>query len=155
MKKCLRPLILALALALGLSISASAYTLPFWDQISITHKAAVSQCVERNILNGYPEGDFRPNDSITRAQFCKIMSATVNGGSTPSSSALKNPFYDVGNGEWYRDHVAYCYAIGLVDGVGGNLFQPNGNVTAMQAAKMARLAASFLGQQGLQRNIVR
>ncbi|MBQ5584100.1 MAG: S-layer homology domain-containing protein, partial [Ruminiclostridium sp.] len=80
MKKCIRPLVLALALALGLNISAAAYTLPFRDQASITHKIAVSECVELGILNGFPEGDFRPNNLITRAQFCKIMAVTVNGG---------------------------------------------------------------------------
>ncbi|MBR5533969.1 MAG: S-layer homology domain-containing protein [Ruminiclostridium sp.] len=143
MKKRILSLILALSLALGLSVSASAYTLPFWDMASITHKAAVSRCVELNILDGFPEGDFRPNDSLTRAQFCKIMSVTVNGGGTPSASGLPNPFYDVSNSQWYRDHVAYCSSLGLVNGMGGNLFQPEGNVTAMQAAKMLLVAMGY------------
>ena len=143
MKKCIRPLVLALALALGLNISAAAYTLPFRDQASITHKMAVSECVELGILNGFPEGDFRPNNLITRAQFCKIMAVTVNGGSSPSGSGLSNPFYDVKSSEWYRDHVAYCHSIGLVDGIGANLFRPEGNVTAMQAAKMMLVAMGY------------
>ncbi len=143
MKKRFLSLLLALTLVLGLSVSASAYTLPFRDQASITHKAAVSRCVELGILNGFPEGDFRPNSSITRAQFCKIMAVTVNGGSSPSGAGLHNPFYDVKNTEWYRDHVAYCHSLGLVDGIGGNQFQPEGNVTAMQAAKMMLVAMGY------------
>ena len=143
MKKRILSLILALSLALSMSLSASAYTLPFRDQASITHKMAVSECVELGILNGFPEGDFRPNNLTTRAQFCKIMAVTVNGGSSPSGSGLSNPFYDVKSSEWYRDHVAYCHSIGLVDGIGANLFRPEGNVTAMQAAKMMLVAMGY------------
>ncbi|MBR2490025.1 MAG: S-layer homology domain-containing protein [Ruminiclostridium sp.] len=143
MKKRILSLLLALSLMMGLGISASAYTLPFRDQAAITHKMAVSECVELGILNGFPEGDFRPNNLITRAQFCKIMAVTVNGGSSPNGAGLSNPFYDVKNSEWYRDHVAYCHSIGLVDGIGANLFRPEGNVTAMQAAKMMLVAMGY------------
>jgi hypothetical protein len=39
--------------------------------------------------------------------------------------------------------VAYCHSIGLVDGIGANLFRPEGNVTAMQAAKMMLVAMGY------------
>ena len=147
MKKKLLQLTLALTLSLSLIVPASAHGHYFSDHAAIHHKEAVSRCADLSILNGYTDGSFQPEGAVTRAEFCKIMSATVNGGQAPASVPGGTSFSDVSSSAWYREHVAYCSSIGLINGVGNGRFDPAGNVTGMQAAKMLLVAMGYDGEQ--------
>ena len=147
MKKKLLQLTLALTLSLSLIVPASAHGHYFSDHAAIHHKEAVSRCADLSILNGYTDGSFQPEGAVTRAEFCKIMSATVNGGQAPASVPGGTSFSDVSSSAWYREHVAYCSSIGLINGVGNGRFDPAGNVTGMQAAKMLLVAMGYNGEQ--------
>ena len=52
-------------------------------------------------------------------------------------------FTDVPSSEWYASEVKSTYELGLMNGVGGGLFAPNGNVTVAEAITMASRAASI------------
>ncbi|MGN1121616.1 MAG: S-layer homology domain-containing protein, partial [Eubacteriales bacterium] len=52
-------------------------------------------------------------------------------------------FADIPQNEWYADEVKSTYELGLMNGVGGNLFAPEGNVTVAEAITMAARAASI------------
>ena len=77
---------LGLSLALTLPAAAAAFT----DQAEIRHKEAVDGCVRLGIIGGYPEGDFRPQGGVTRAQMCKLICIAVNGGTEPDLKAIPN-----------------------------------------------------------------
>ncbi len=131
---------LGLSLALTLPAAAAAFT----DQAEIRHKEAVDGCVRLGIIGGYPEGDFRPQGGVTRAQMCKLICIAVNGGTQPDLKAIPNKvtFTDTAS-SWAKDYIAYCATNGIVSGMGDGRFAPDSGVTATQAAKMLLVSLGY------------
>ena len=137
-------LALVLTLALALSVAAGA---AFTDQKQIKNTEAVDMCVALNIVSGYPDGSFKPEGNITRAEFCKMICVMLNGGTAPATATNATPtFSDVrtsANASWAEGFIEYCYAKGIVSGVGDGKFAPNSNITASEAAKMLLVAMGY------------
>ena len=104
-------------------------------------------CVALNIISGYPDGSYKPEGNITRAEFTKMLCVLLNGGNTPATATKATPtFSDIrtsANASWAEGFIEYCYAKGIVSGVGDGKFNPNGNVTATEAAKMLLVALGY------------
>ncbi len=109
----------------------------FADQsdIDTKHQEAVDMCVALNIITGFENGKFMPNDNVTREQMAKMICVLDNGGKEPQLSA-GNTFTDVPADRWSNKYIEACASRGVVVGVGGGKFAPAGKVTATQAAKM-------------------
>ena len=119
----------------------------FSDQSKIKNTEAVDMCVALNIISGYPDGSYKPEGNITRAEFAKMICVLLNGGTTPATATNTTPtFNDVrgnANAAWAEGFIEYCYAKGIVSGVGGGKFAPAGNVTGTQLAKMLLVALGY------------
>ena len=119
----------------------------FSDQSKIKNTEAVDMCVALNIIGGYPDGSYKPEGNITRAEFAKMICVLLNGGTTPATATNTTPtFNDVrgnANAAWAEGYIESCVAQGIVSGVGGGKFAPNGNVTATEAAKMLLVALGY------------
>lgn len=90
---------------------------------------AVSTLSAMGILGGYEDGSFRPNASITRAEFAKIAVSFFE----LEGLACENPFLDVAPGAWYAESVAAAAEIGLIEGYEGGLFRPDAPITRAEA----------------------
>ena len=137
-------LALVLTLALALSVAAGA---AFTDQKQIKNTEAVDACVALNIIGGYPDGSYKPEGNITRAEFCKMLCVALNGGKEPNLGTSTTPiFNDVrtsASASWAEKYIEACYVQGIVSGVGDGKFNPNGNVTGTEAAKMLLIALGY------------
>lgn len=139
---------LALSLLLIMSCMIAGAGAAFIDNGQIKHTEAVEQCVELNIISGLPDGSFRPGNNVTRAEMCKMLCVLLNGGKEPTLGTNSTPtFSDVRQSyaRWAEPYIEDCYRRGIVSGVGGGHFNPNGNVTFEQASKMLLVA---LGNSG-------
>jgi hypothetical protein len=85
----------------------------------------------RHVINGYPDGSFRPDGIITRAEFAKLLSAFI----TADVSVIDRAFLDVSRDAWYAEAVAKAFAAGIVEGDDGS-FRPNDPVTREEMAVM-------------------
>ena len=65
--------------------------------------------------------------------------------------AAANPFTDVPGGEWYTQAVAWAAENGVVNGIGGGKFDPNGRVTREQAAAILFRYAQKVGAASAER----
>ena len=119
----------------------------FSDQSKIKNTEAVDMCTALNIIGGYPDGTFKPEGNITRAEVTKMICVALNGGKEPNVGTNATPtFSDVRtspSAAWAEGYIESCYAQGIVSGVGGGKFAPNGNVTATQMAKMLLVALGY------------
>ena len=104
-------------------------------------------CVALNIISGYPDGSYKPEGNITRAEFCKMLCVALNGGKEPTlGTAVKSTFTDVrtsANSAWAEKYIESCVSQGIVSGIGGGKFAPNNNVTGSEAAKMLLVALGY------------
>ncbi len=90
---------------------------------------AVSTLSAIGVLGGYEDGSFRPNASITRAEFAKIAVSFFE----LERLDCENPFLDVAPGAWYAESVAAAAEIGLIEGYEGGLFRPDAPITRAEA----------------------
>ena len=89
----------------------------------------VRYCADKGYVKGYPDGSFKPNNNITRAEMAVIMNNVLG-----LKEAATNTFNDVPNGKWFTEPVLKCVKAGVISGYGNGKFGPNDNVTREMAA---------------------
>ena len=118
----------------------------FTDSADITQTEAVDMLAALNVIDGYEDGSYRPDDVVTRAEMAKMIYVIRNGGSdvVTQYEGYKTPFADVENvGHWAKGYIAYCYANGIIDGKSATSFDPDAPVTGQEAAKMALVLIGY------------
>ena len=146
MRNLKKVLSLVLCMAMMLSVMVVGAGAAFSDQSKIKNTEAVDMCVALNIINGYTDGSFKPEGNITRAEACKMICVALNGGKDPVLPTKTTPtFSDVRStsAKWAEGYIESCVAQGIVAGIGGGKFNPNGNVTGSQFAKMLLIALGY------------
>ena len=138
---------LVLCVAVMLSVMVMGAGAAFSDQDKIENTEAVDACSALNIIGGYPDGSYKPEGNIKRSEICKMICVALNGGEEPTLGTPANPtFSDVRNtpnAAWAEKYIESCVSQGIVSGVGGGRFSPNGNVTGSQLAKMLLVCLGF------------
>lgn len=89
----------------------------------------------KNIINS--AALFRPDDSLTRAEFLKIVGNSA-GWDLASSSGTVLPFGDVSKGVWYEGYVKYALKTGTI--MSQSKFRPNDTITRGEVAKILYVA---------------
>ncbi len=110
--------------------------------------SAIELLAGKGIVAGFPDGTFRPNAVVTRAQFVTMLVKAA--GLTPVASG-QTPFSDVPPGQWYAPYVAAAYQAGLVSGMGNGTFDPNGQLTRAQLAVLLAKAVGTSATSSLSR----
>jgi hypothetical protein len=90
----------------------------------------------QGIIAGYPDGTFKPNADITRAEFATMLAKALGLNITNTTTA----FTDVAQGSWDYGPVNAAAAAGLVSGLGNNQFGPYTLITREQMAVMVAKA---------------
>ncbi len=103
-------------------------------------RTAILDLASRDIINGMGDGSFRPDESMTRAQFATIVVKAL--GLAPRYGGR---FSDVAATAWYGPYVDAAAAYGIVNGVGNGRFDPQGTITREQASAMVARAAALCG----------
>ncbi|MFA6212911.1 MAG: S-layer homology domain-containing protein [Candidatus Obscuribacterales bacterium] len=89
----------------------------------------VGQLTQRGIIGGFPDGSFKPDDGITRAQFAAIAVKALN---LPAASGPAS-FADVSASYWANKAIAAVSQAGLVTGFPDGTFKPEDKITRAQA----------------------
>jgi hypothetical protein len=95
----------------------------YWGQ------AYVEALAQRNYIGGFPDGTFRPNTFITRAQFAAIAAKALN---LPAAGNSRI-FVDVPSNFWAAGAIAAVSNAGLVGGFPDGTFRPDDRITRAQA----------------------
>ena len=136
-----------LCVAVMLSVMVMGAGAAFSDQDKIENTEAVDACSVLNIIGGYPDGSYKPEGNIKRSEITKMICVALNGGEEPTLGTPATPtFSDVRNtpnAAWAEKYIESCVSQGIVSGVGGGRFSPNGNVTGSQLAKMLLVCLGF------------
>ncbi len=93
---------------------------------------AVRFVQERGLMNGYSDGRFGPNDTLSRVQLAQIL---FNKEGRPGVNYLLD-FSDVAGEAWYAEAVRWAASQGIVGGYGDGTFGPNDPITREQLAVM-------------------
>ena len=141
--------LLAMVLALVMTLSlATVGTNAFKDDAAI--KADYNEAVQvlngMGVFKGYPDGEFKPLNDITRAEVAaivyRIYTQDVDDKQAGVYAGYGN-FSDVSNSAWYAGYIGYCTNAGFIKGYGDGKFGPNDKVTGYQALAMILRAVGY------------
>ena len=103
----------------------------------------VDTLVSLGVVNGYDDGSFKPNGTVTRAEMAKMIYVLRTGNSDASAyNDDKTSFTDIGS-HWARGYIKYCQSLGIIAGKSNTKFCPNDKVTAQEAAKMLLVTLGY------------
>jgi len=116
------------------SISAPALAQNNFPDVDANYWAQpfIERLAQQNIIAGYPDGTFRPEQALERDEFAALIRASFNQDQVrkiPSGSVFK----DVPNGYWAAPAIEEAYEAGFMRGYPGGLFQPREEVSRVQA----------------------
>ncbi|WP_080831995.1 S-layer homology domain-containing protein [Cohnella massiliensis] len=104
----------------------------FSDTAGHWAEASIRQAAYLGIVNGYPDGEFRPDAPATRIEFTAMLGRAfkLEGESSSPDFADEIP-------SWARSYVAQAAAKGIVTGYADKTFRPNGTLTRVEMTVMA------------------
>ena len=112
-------------------LSLSTPTTPTFSDIqSYWGQECISQMAPRKLVSGYPDGSFRPNSTITRAEFAVLM---LNAFPDAPVKRSGTTFKDVPANHWANKAIQDAYRRGFFSGYPGGLFQPSQPIPRVQA----------------------
>ncbi|MBD2362186.1 DUF3370 family protein [Anabaena minutissima FACHB-250] len=112
-----------ISLAIGLILSLSNYpVLAFPDTQKDWAKNCIQQLGERKLITGYPDGSFRPNATVTRAEAAVLMLNAFPNAPIKRSAIT---FKDVPVNYWANKAITTAYQKGFFSGYPNEIFQPN------------------------------
>ena len=145
MKRKLTALLLSVVLLLGaVSLPSSA---AFVDVDKATkYQESIEVLVALGMLKGYEDNSFRPENTITRAEFATVVTRMLGLESVAKGASAAGVFTDmtVGGGEhWASGYIKIAYDQGIILGMGDGTFAPDNPVTYEQAIKMMVCALGY------------
>ena len=94
------------------------------------YAAAVSTLSKMDVISGYPDGTFRPNAPITRAEFAAMIARFDE-----TAKSADTPFTDI-SGHWAENAIGKAYGNGWVEGSSKTVFCPESNLTRAETATL-------------------
>ncbi|MDD3861521.1 MAG: S-layer homology domain-containing protein [Candidatus Gracilibacteria bacterium] len=85
---------------------------------------------KRNIVSGYPDGTFRPNNTVTKSEFLKILLGAMK--IKIDTDVKENPYTDVGRKTWFAPYFVKAKELGLFDET--DRIQPSDYMTRQEIA---------------------
>ena len=122
-----------------------AYNKSFSDTVNHWAENDIKILAARHVVNGVSPTEFKPDASITRAQFATML---VNALKLYTPQGVTPSFKDVKPGDWFFNSVEAAARAGLVEGKDNNCFVPNAPVTRQEAAAMLLRAAGLNAELG-------
>lgn len=121
---------------LGITIATFKPTVAFSQTTKLSDiqgnwaQPCIEQLTKQRIINGYPDGSFKPNAPVTRAEFAAML-----GKAFPDVTATRTggKFADVPSNFWASEAIQKAYQNGFLAGYPGGVFQPNQNIPRVQA----------------------
>ncbi|MDY3118363.1 MAG: S-layer homology domain-containing protein [Peptoniphilus sp.] len=98
--------------------------------------SSVGYMEKRGLISGYQDGSFKPHQSITRAEFARILASYAG-----LSPAQKTTFTDVKSNHWAKGYIGAVQEAGLMSGTGKGRFAPAAKITRQEVcAAMNKVA---------------
>ncbi|MGI6205083.1 MAG: S-layer homology domain-containing protein [Anaerovoracaceae bacterium] len=123
--------------------NAYAATTTFSDISGHWAKAYITKAVSLGIVSGYPDGTFRPDNSVSRAEFTHMLNAALGNTGTEEPS-----FSDITSSEWYYNDVCKSVAAGYIAGYEDGTFRPVKTITRQEAAAIIARIVPAYGSEG-------
>lgn len=123
------------------TVEVKASSNDLFSDVGSNHSAykEINYLVQKNVINGYTDGSFQPNKTVTRAEFAALVARALDLPSATSS------FKDVPKTATMYDGVSKAYQAGIIQGYLDGSFKPNNGVSRQDIAVMIDRALQLKG----------
>lgn len=94
-------------------------------------QATIEKWMNEGKVSGYPDGSYKPDNNVTRAEFVKMVNGIID-----FNKKANLAFKDVPATEWYHEYISVAQEIGYISGYSAEKFGPNDYITREQAASI-------------------
>lgn len=104
----------------------------------------VATLASYGLVSGYEDGTFRPQEAITRAEFCALLANALNlpaGGQAPA-------FSDTSAGAWYAPYVSAMASKGFIAGYEDGTFRPDDTITYQEIVTILSSVSAWISMDG-------
>ncbi|MFV0518374.1 MAG: S-layer homology domain-containing protein [Aminipila sp.] len=115
----------------------------YYDLNGTVYQNYAKELSERGIISGYSDGQFKPLNNITRAEFATII-AKMNG--VKNVSQYNSDFTDMSGYGWANGYVGYCASKGILQGDGKGNVMPGKKISYGEAVTMLVRASGYEGE---------
>ena len=135
-------LLLSSTMVLGMLVMGSSAK-TFTDAEDISNAEAVTIVDGLDVMNGYPDGSFKPEGIVTRAEMAVVISKMLYGPEfNPANFEGAGTFTDTP--DWAEGYINLCASLDIIAGRGNGIFDPNATVTTSEAAAMFLRTLGYL-----------
>ena len=119
----------------------------FSDTVDCTYAREIDTLAAYHILNGYEDGNFHPDDTLTRAQFVTLVASALD---LPAGKV--GQFSDVQEDQWFAAPVSAMTDMGFLSGRGDGTFGPNDTITYQEMVTVLSNVAAWTSMDGYDLN---
>ena len=118
------------------------------DVLGKSYEPAVAALFDKGIITGDENGNYNPEQTLTRAQACIIVVKSMNPpiaevAGTATQDALKSGFPDMSGYGWAEGYISYAVKKGVTKGYPNGTFKPGSNVTSNELVTMILRGAGY------------
>ena len=136
--------ITALILAMLIVISCAAPALAFTDVNDADTATAAEVLRLMGVIDGYPDGSFKPNNSLKRSEFCKMAIFAKGVSDKASGYQMVTIFPDVKPSQWFAPYVNMAAkSEGMISGYPDGSFKPENTIKVGEAVAILMRAVGY------------
>jgi hypothetical protein len=110
---------------------------------SAAYKKSIQFLANKMVVNGFPDGSFKPDQSVTRAEFAAMLNRAL--GLLPSTAPAETGFHDVKMQDWFAGNVNSAVEAGLILGYEDGSFRPADTINHQEMLTMLVRALNYAG----------
>lgn len=96
----------------------------------------VKALLDKEIFTGYPDGTFKPENNITRAEVAVALTKMTNRTNALDAAANNNKFSDLAGYDWAKAYINVMSDVGIVKGITATTFEPGKNISYAELITM-------------------
>jgi uncharacterized protein YkwD len=140
----LSTILLSLSIQTTLAVGGPEVGTSGFTDVAIDHEyaSAIEFVKSKGIVSGYADGTFKPNNTINRAEFTKILIEAIFDTAAINNCVAQNPtlFSDVKAADWFASYVCIAKLFFIINGYPDGSFKPGNTINYAEAAKIITIS---------------
>lgn len=107
------------------------------------NKEAINVVNNLGIVTGFPDGSFKPEENVNRAQFAAMITRALGTPESALAGLSSTSFKDVAGYQWAVKYLAFCEGKKIMNGYGDGTVRPGNTITPAEAVAMTLRAVGY------------
>ncbi len=138
-----RIFIILMVVLVIVSMFSISFAKTFADVKNTKYEKSVDLLSTLGIVDGYQDGTYKPNNTVTRAELAKLIIVTLGKEKTADALKGKTDYFDVVENSWASGYINCASDLGIIKGYPDGSFKPSNSVSYVEASTMLLRALNY------------